>query len=65
MIVPQDAIFRDERERYRLRFTCEDCALFDDRDRSCAHGYPTADHRTVRYLDPEAPIIFCKDFDLV
>ena len=64
MIIPQDALFRRERERFALRFTCEDCALFDARDASCAHGYPTEPHRAARYDDPDAPVIFCKDFDL-
>mgnify|MGYP000456080803 CR=1 FL=1 len=28
MIIPQDQLFRDERERYQLRWNCENCAHF-------------------------------------
>lgn len=64
MIVPQDALFREQAERYRLRWNCEDCALFDP-ERGCAHGFPTERHRRARYDDPEAALLFCKEFDLV
>lgn len=64
MRIPQDGRFRDERARFALRFTCEDCAMWDpDRD-ACAHGYPTADHRLLRYEDAAAAVVFCKDFQL-
>ena len=56
--------FRDERARYRLRFTCEHCTLFDDRNETCAHGFPTAEHRDAHYEDPQAPLVFCKHFEL-
>ena len=65
MKLPQDARFRRERGEYSLRFTCEDCALFDDVRERCAHGYPTDDHRAARYVDPGTPVVFCKDFELV
>jgi hypothetical protein len=64
MIIEQDERFREERRRYRLRFTCEDCALFDEARERCAHGYPTERHRAARYADPTARILFCKEFDL-
>jgi len=64
VIVEQDARFREQRERFQLRFNCEDCVLFDPA-RGCAHGYPTVKHHAARYDDPEAPLLFCKDFDLV
>jgi hypothetical protein len=51
-------------ERFRLRFTCEFCALFDEQRETCAHGYPTTEHREARYADPEASIVFCKHFEL-
>ncbi|MBK6579161.1 MAG: hypothetical protein IPG17_23830 [Sandaracinaceae bacterium] len=63
MEVPQDETFREERERFALRWNCEDCALFDDKER-CVHGFPTHRHRRSRYLDPSAPILICKEFDL-
>jgi hypothetical protein len=61
----QDDRFRSERARYSLRFTCEHCAIFDPVRAGCAHGYPTAPHRTARYDSPDAPIVFCKDFEMV
>ncbi|MGD8317236.1 MAG: hypothetical protein PVH21_01700 [Myxococcales bacterium] len=63
MKVEQDEQFRLQRERFRLRWNCEDCALFD-RDRGCAHGFPTHRHRRSRYDDPSADLLFCKDFEL-
>lgn len=64
MEVPQDARFRRERELFRLRFCCEDCVLFDP-GRGCAHRYPTSRHHVSRYDDPDAAILFCKDFELL
>jgi len=64
MKIPQDERFREERERYRLRFCCEDCGLFSEADRRCVHGFPTVEHRRLRYLDPEAAVVYCKEFDL-
>lgn len=64
MIIEQDERFRREREKYRLRFNCEDCALFDPRTERCAHGYPVHKHRAARYEDPDANLLFCKEFDL-
>jgi hypothetical protein len=65
MKLPQDAAFCREREHYALRFTCEDCALFDDARGTCAHGFPTDEHRARRYADAAMPLVFCKDFELV
>jgi hypothetical protein len=62
--IPQDERFRRERQRYHLRFTCEDCTLFDDAKETCAHGYPTEEHRSARYADPNAALVFCKHFEL-
>lgn len=56
---PRDARFEAEAERYRLRFVCEDCGLFDGA-RGCAHGYPTDRH--VRAAQA-VTVSFCKDFD--
>jgi hypothetical protein len=60
----QDERFREQRSRYRLRFTCEHCALFDDEKETCAHGYPTSEHRDAHYENPDAPLVFCKHFEL-
>lgn len=64
MKIAQDLRFRAERARFALRFTCEDCAQWDPDHDACAHGYPTGDHRLPRYADPDAMVIFCKDFQL-
>ena len=64
MKIPQDARFREQRRLYRLQFTCESCALFDDRTEACAHGYPTREHRDAHYEDEAAPLVFCKHFEM-
>jgi hypothetical protein len=58
-----DDRLRTEVRALSLRFTCESCASFDERDRSCAYGYPTAAHRAID-LDRAAEIVFCKSFEL-
>ena len=63
MDVPQDETFRREREQFRFRWNCEDCALWDGEAR-CVHGFPTHRHRRSRYDDPDAAILICKEFDL-
>jgi hypothetical protein len=62
--LPQDARFRDEAARLSLRFQCEHCGLYDAARDRCAHGFPTDEHRAARYVDPDAPLSFCKDFEL-
>jgi hypothetical protein len=62
--IPQDERFREQRRRFRLHFTCEHCALFDDKTEQCAHGYPTREHRDAHYEDESAPLVFCKHFEL-
>lgn len=64
MKILQDEAFRAERERFALRFTCEDCALWDPATDRCAHGFPTHEHRATRYDDPHASVVFCKEFEL-
>jgi len=64
MKIVQDERFREERQRHCLRFTCEHCTLFDDLAETCAHGYPTTEHRLKRYDDPAALVVFCKHFEL-
>jgi hypothetical protein len=62
--IEQDARFREEREKFALKFNCEDCALFDEQRETCAHGYPTDEHRKARYDDPRVLVVFCKHFEL-
>ena len=64
MIIPQDALFREQAERYQLRWNCEDCDRFMEESEQCAHGFPTEKHRKGRYLDPDAALFFCKEFIL-
>ena len=63
MKLVQDARFREERRAFALRFTCEHCALYDEHG-GCAHGFPTEEHRLLRYDDERAAVTFCKEFEL-
>jgi hypothetical protein len=59
-----DALLRSEAERFKLRFTCEDCAHFSPETRACVHGYPTEAHQGIR-LEATTTLEFCKEFELV
>ncbi len=63
MRVPAGPDFDDERERFDLRYTCEDCALFDSATEQCRHGWPTEQHRR-RDREPQSEVTFCKEFEL-
>jgi hypothetical protein len=67
MEVRFDPEFDAQRSAYSFRFTCEDCAHFDERGGDCLHGFPNRLHRLARYEGSPRPdvIVFCKDFDLV
>lgn len=56
--------FSAQRERYSFRFCCEHCAYFIARRESCAHGWPTGDHRLAHYSDRIEQVVFCKEFEL-
>jgi len=58
--------FDAQRCAFSFRFTCEDCAHFDERDGICVHEFPNHFHRLARYEGEARPevIVFCKDFDL-
>ncbi len=58
-----DGRFADEAERFRLVFTCEDCAHFEPRAEVCGHGYPNEEHRRARYERGAALIVFCKEWE--
>ncbi len=64
MHTPVDSRLREEAERYRLRFRCEECVQYAPTVQGCANGYPTEPHRAVD-LRLERQILFCKDFELV
>jgi hypothetical protein len=58
-----DDALREEATRFRLRFTCEYCAYFDGKSRTCSEGYPNAAHRDVQ-LPRVTSLEFCKSFEL-
>jgi hypothetical protein len=67
MEVPYRPSFDEERQRYRLRFTCETCAHFDAPSGECSLGFPNASHRLAHYEAEPRPavILFCKEFECV
>ena len=54
----------EERERFALRHTCEDCAHFHAEHDRCAHGWPTEPHRRAFYEHDPPALIMCKEFEL-
>jgi len=59
--LPRTAEFDEERERFSLRFSCEDCGHFDRAGERCRHEWPNERHRaafTGELID------FCKEFEL-
>lgn len=61
-----DAAFVEERARFGLRHACEDCAHFVVSSETCAHEFPTEDHRRARHeaLAPGAEVVFCKEWEI-
>lgn len=57
--------FLEERLRYALRHTCEDCVHYDPCSAECVHGYPNAEHREKSLDDEGAELVFCKEFELI
>ncbi len=53
-----DDQLRREAERFRLRFTCDSCAHFDESGRRCAEGYPNDEHVDGSLEGEE--VLFCK-----
>ena len=60
--LPWRTEFDVERERFGLRFACEDCAHFDAGDERCRHEWPNESHR--RMPMPAGVLDFCKEFEL-
>jgi len=56
--------FEEERDRFALRFCCEDCGHYDPRLLRCSHDWPEELHRAERYLSPTEDVVFCKEFEL-
>ncbi len=65
MRIAQDERFRLEWTQFDLQFCCESCSAFDPDEERCAYRYPVEEHRVARYDDPQAAIVFCKDYDAV
>lgn len=59
--------FRQEAEKYRFAFRCEDCAHFCNQREACAIQYPTAPHRAaeIERLADEDRLYFCKMYEPV
>ena len=58
-----DASLVREAREFRLEWSCEACAHFDEPGQRCGNGYPVAEHRRVE-LEPDATLVFCKEFEL-
>ena len=58
-----DASFREEAERFRLRYACEACAHFDEIGESCSNGFPNSAHRGLPLVE-QSELEFCKQFEL-
>ena len=56
--------FREERARYGLRYTCDQCTYFDPDTGRCLHGYPNQQHLSES-SGPPGELVFCKEFELV
>ncbi len=60
-----EAEFARARQRFNLRFCCEDCTFFLPEEERCIHFWPTEDHRAARYeRDDFGAVVFCKEFEL-
>jgi hypothetical protein len=60
--LPVDVNYVEQRARFRLALHCEDCVLWNEERDTCAHGYPTRDHREA--AEARGELVFCKDFEL-
>jgi len=58
-----DERLRSEARRFRLLFTCEDCAHFAPETLACSHGFPTEPHRGID-LERASSLEFCKAFEV-
>jgi len=54
----------EQRERFALRHTCEDCAYFHKQSGRCANGWPTTPHRRAYHENDPPGLITCKEFEL-
>lgn len=65
MFIVMNERFRDDVRRYRLAFTCEDCASWHAEKEACTILYPSAPHRRahVEQLADGEQVFFCKMFE--
>lgn len=63
MLIARDALFRAQVDELRFRFHCESCAHFEGD--GCAHGLPSERFREKTHEDPNAPLAFCKEHELI
>lgn len=63
MITKVDRRFREEAERFALRFGCECCFAWNTETLRCSHEYPNEQHRGVD-LQHADQVVFCKEFEL-
>jgi hypothetical protein len=65
MWIQMSNTFREEAERFRLVYACEDCAQFCESRETCAIQYPTAPHRAahIASLENGDRLHFCKMFE--
>lgn len=62
MITRVDERLREEARRFRLVFSCRDCAHFDDARAECSLGFPNEAHRSPELAGER--VVFCKAFEL-
>ncbi|HEY1954884.1 MAG TPA: hypothetical protein VGH28_04715 [Polyangiaceae bacterium] len=60
MKTPVDARLADEAQRFRFRFTCDDCRHFQSE--RCGDGWSTDEHRLP--LAHGGVVVFCKEFEM-
>jgi hypothetical protein len=58
--------FKDEVDRYKLVYRCQDCVHFRPDNGRCVLGYPNdvLSMGEIRALDERGQFVFCKDFAL-
>ncbi|GMV41504.1 MAG: hypothetical protein AMXMBFR64_32200 [Myxococcales bacterium] len=63
---PVNTRFRLERDRYDLRYRCEDCEHYDPVGDRCSQGWPKEHFGDGphRCRDADGAFVFCKYFEL-
>jgi hypothetical protein len=62
--LPWTRDFDDERERFSLRYSCEDCGNWNPADERCRHEWPNERHRLEKLQPDREWVDFCKEFEL-